>query len=115
MNIFFGADMTLLGAAVPGAVAQVNARFIRPLRRGKGRPASLAGALDGRAIKLKLVADQAEPEFPRHPLLDLLDLLVAELDDLACFDIDQVVVVAARGLFVAPAASAEVMTLEDAF
>ena len=72
------------------------------------------GAFDRHAVKLQLVADQAEPQLAGHPLLQPLDLLVAELDHAAALDVDQVVVVAAGGLLVAAAAGAEIVALQEA-
>ena len=74
---------------------------------------------DGRfkrhAEQLQPVADQPEAEFPRHPLLQLLDLLVAELDHRSGLDVDQVVVVLARGCLVALRAGAEIVAGENSF
>src|SRR5262245_695119 len=70
--------------------------------------------LERHAEEFEPVADEAVAELARHGLLQPLDLLVAELDDLAGLHVDQVIVVAeARGL-VTGAAVAEFMTLEDA-
>ena len=60
------------------------------------------------------MADQVEPEVAGHPLLQPFDLLVAELDHAAAFDVDEVVMVAAGGLLVAAAVGAEIVTLEEA-
>src|SRR5262245_36567975 len=70
--------------------------------------------LERHAEEFEPVADEAVAELARHGLLQPLDLLVAELDDLAGLHVDQVIVVAeARGL-VTGAAVAELVTLEDA-
>ncbi len=45
--------------------------------------------------------------------LELFDLLVAKLDDAAALQVDQVIVVVARHLFVTRAAVAEIMSRED--
>src|SRR5262249_51720648 len=74
----------------------------------------LARALARHTIEFELVADEAEAQIARHALLQALDLLVAELDHLAAFDIDQMVVVAARCLLVATAASPKVVPLQEA-
>src|SRR6516162_41003 len=74
----------------------------------------LARALAWHTVEFELVADEAEAQVARHPLLQAFDLLVAELDHLAAFDIDQMVVVAARRLRVAAAASPEVVPLQEA-
>ena len=42
------------------------------------------------------MADELEAQFARDAVLQLLDRLVAELDDAARVDVDQVIVVAAR-------------------
>jgi len=60
------------------------------------------------------VADEVEPEFPRHTLLDTLDILVSELDDTAAFDVDQMIVVTPGRLLIASTAGAEIMALKDA-
>src|SRR5215468_9056442 len=73
----------------------------------------LARALARHTIEFELVADEAETQIARHPLLQALDLLVAELDHLTAFDIDQMVVVAARRFLVATAASPEVVSLQE--
>src|SRR5262249_54293791 len=75
--------------------------------------ASLARALEGHAVEFELMADEAEAQITRHPLLQALDILVAELDHLAAFDIDEVVVMAARRLLVAAAAGPEVVALQE--
>ena len=59
------------------------------------------------------MADQIESQLAGHPLLDALDLLVAELDHLAGLQVDQVIVVPARRLLVAPATRAEVVALQE--
>ena len=84
-----GCTRSWIGRGLTALCDQVNPRAARA-------SASSAPALDRRAISLELVADEAEAEFPRDPLLDLVDLLVAELDHLARVDIPQVIVVAAR-------------------
>src|SRR5262245_18574141 len=66
------------------------------------------------AEQLEAVTNQREAQLARHPLLQALDFLVAELDDLAGLDIDQMIVVLAGGFLVAAPARAKVMTLEDA-
>src|SRR5262245_15249762 len=70
--------------------------------------------LERHAEEFEPVADEAVAELARHGLLQPLDLLVAELDDLAGLHVDEVIVVAeARGL-VTGAAVTELMTLENA-
>ena len=79
-------------------------------RRGCG----LAVAVEGDAVKLHAVVDEAEAELLGDPLLQRLELLVDELDDVAGLDVDQMVVVGLRRRFVARAAVAEIVALEDA-
>src|SRR5262249_40792392 len=79
-------------------------RLLRPLAR----------ALAWHTIEFELVANQIEAQIARHPLLQPLDLLVAEFDHLPAFDIDQMVVVAARRLLVATAARPKVVPLQEA-
>ena len=58
--------------------------------------------------------DQAEAELGGDAPLQLLQLLVDELDDVAGLDVDQVVVMGLGRRFVAGAAVAEIVALEDA-
>ena len=60
------------------------------------------------------MVDEAEAELLGDPLLKHLELLVDELDDLAGFDVDQMIVMRVRRRFVARAAVAELVALEDA-
>src|SRR5947207_2195832 len=55
-------------------------------------------------VKFEAVPDQFVAELVGDDLLQLLDLFVAEFDDAAALQIDQVVVVVARHLFIARAA-----------
>src|SRR5579872_2139097 len=57
--------------------------------------------------------DQLVAEARRDFALQLFDRLVAELDDLAALQVDQVIVMLGRRLFVACAAIAEIVALED--
>src|SRR5262252_8832443 len=66
----------------------------------------LARALAWHTVEFEFVADEAEAQIARHPPLQPLDLLAA-------FDIDQMVVVAARCLLVAAAPSPEVVPLQE--
>ncbi len=59
------------------------------------------------------MADQLEAEFLRNALLQALDFLVAELDDVAGLDIDEMIVVLARGFLEAHTASTEVVARND--
>ena len=78
------------------------------------RPAGLAVAVEGDAVKLHAVVDEAEAELLGDPLLQRLELVVDELDDIAGLDVDQMVVMAFGRRFVARAAVAELVPLEDA-
>ena len=72
----------------------------------------VAGERD--AVKLHAVIDEAEAELLGDPPLQLLQLLVDELDDIAGLDVDQMVVMGLGRRFVAGAAVAEIVALEDA-
>ena len=69
-------------------------------------PSSARGALsivgldgiDGFAEQLEPVVDQAVSQFPGNLALQLLDPLVAELDDAPRLDVDEVIMVIAAGL-----------------
>lgn len=65
-------------------------------------------------MQLQPMADQLEPELPRDALLQPLDVLIAEFDHLSGLEVDEVVVVFARGFFVPPPACPELAALEDA-
>src|SRR5229473_8548320 len=66
------------------------------------------------AIQLQPVIDQLVAELAGDFSLQLLDLLGGEFDHLAVAQIDQMVVVAVAHLFIAGAALAKVMPLDDA-
>ena len=72
-----------------------------------------AAAVEGDAVQLHAMVDEAEAELLGDPLLQRLELLVDELDDLAGLDVDQMVVMRVRRGFVARAAVAELVALED--
>ena len=57
--------------------------------------------------------DQIVAELVGDDLLQLLDLLVAEFDDPAALQIDQVIVVVARHFLIARAAVSEIVAGED--
>ena len=73
-----------------------------------------AVAVERDAVELHAVVDEAEAELLGDPPLEHLQLLVDELDDLAGLDVDQMVVMGVRRRFVARAAVAELVPLEDA-
>ena len=60
------------------------------------------------------MVDEAVAELARDPLLDALDLLVAELDHRAGAKVDQVVVMLLGQRLVARAPVAEIVALDDA-
>ena len=84
---------------------------------GRAQPASegvrSAAAVEGDAVELHAMVDEAEAELLGDPLLKHLELLVDELDDLAGLDVDQMVVMRFRRGLVARAAVAELVALED--
>src|SRR6185503_12466623 len=109
--------MSRLSAQGQGAIAvQHPGRGLAGRVGGRKAPNSmlLPGAFSRHAIKLEPVPYQIETQLPRDALLDALDILVLELDHATGFDVDQMIVVATGGLFVAPAASTEVVTFENA-
>ena len=84
-----------------------------PQLAGVGTEAQFSRPRDD-AVKLHPVIDEAEAEPLGDPLLQLLELLVDELDHLAGLDVDQMVVMGFGRGFVAGAAVAEIVALEDA-
>ena len=70
-------------------------------------------AVGGDAVQLHAMVDQAEAELLGDLLLKRLQLLIDELDDVAGLDVDQVIVMRVRRRFIARAAVAELMPLED--
>jgi len=60
------------------------------------------------------VVDQFKAQLFGHPALQLLDILIAEFDHAAGRHVDQVIVMGFRHFFIARAAVAEVMALQDA-
>ena len=68
----------------------------------------------GHAVQLQAVIHQFEAQFFGHAALQLFDILVAEFDHAAGLDIDQMVVMVFRRFFIAGAAIAEIMALQDA-
>src|SRR6478672_7895913 len=71
----------------------------------------LALAIEGDAVELHPMVDEAEAEPLRNALLQSLELVVDELKDVAGLDIDQMIVVAFRRGFVARAAVPKLVTL----
>src|SRR5712671_570283 len=76
-------------------------------------PTRFRRAAPRHGIKFEAMPDQLVAELVGDDLLQFLDLLVAELDDPAALQIDQVVVMVARHFLVARAAVAEIMAGED--
>ena len=118
---------TAAARAIAGATARCDSRcgtqaIADPAEQGGGaraRPASceelgLAAAVEGDAVQLHAMVDEAEAELLGDALLQFLEVLVDELDDLAGLDVDQMVVVGVRRRFIARAAVAELVALEDA-
>ena len=70
-------------------------------------------AVDADAVELHPVVDEAVAELLGDPPLQLLQLLVDELDHIAGLDVDQMVVVGRVGRFVAGAAVAEIVAVEN--
>src|SRR4029078_10804245 len=73
----------------------------------------LAVAIERDSVKLHAMVDEPEPELLGDALLQRLEFVVDELNDIARLDVDQVVVMTLRSRFVARAAVAELMPLED--
>lgn len=65
-------------------------------------------------MQLEAMADQFEPELTGDTLLQPFDILVTKLDDFACFKVDQVIMVLARGFLVSATAGSEIVTFENA-
>src|SRR4051812_10265466 len=99
------------------------ARWIGPITpKSRNRPAmrsaarafirtagGSAVAVEGNAVKLHAVVDEAEAELLGDPLLKHFQLVIDELDDIAGFDVDQVVVMGVGCRLVARAAITELM------
>ena len=66
----------------------------RPVTRG-----ALAISVERDAVQLHAMIDEAEAQTLGNPLLQFLELIVGELDDVARFDVDQMIVMSlGRGL-----------------
>jgi len=77
-------------------------------------PPPLAVSVEGDAVKLHPMVDEAEAELLGDPPLKRLQLLVHELHDIAGFDVDEMVVMLVRGGLVAGAPVAEFVAFQDA-
>jgi len=86
---------TCSGAQVRNSPATAARRS--PISRREG----LAIAVEGDAVKLHAMIDEAEAEALGDALLERLQLVVDEFDDVAGLDVDQMVVVRFRRGFVA--------------
>src|SRR3982750_1558253 len=92
---------------------------ISPVTRSTASTVTAAGlelaiAVEGDAVQLHTMVDEAEAEPFGDPLLQLLEIVVDEFDHSAGFDVDQMVVMGFRRRFVARAAVAEFVALKDA-
>src|SRR5687767_2513402 len=83
-------------------------------RAASGREEPLAAAIEGDAVKLHAVVDQAEAELLGDLLLQGLEFLVMELDHLAGFHVDQMVMVVVGDRLISRPAVAKFVTLKDA-
>src|SRR5689334_19744789 len=93
-------------------------RRTSPAMRATARAFGRAGggsaiAVERDAVELHPVIDEAEAELLGDPFLQGFELVVDELDDVSGLDVDQMVVVRFRRRFIARAAVAEFVTLED--
>src|SRR5258705_12525202 len=87
----------------------------RATARGFNRAGwDLAIALEGDAEQLKAMVDETEAESLGDAFLQLLEIVVDEFDHPAGFDVDQMVVVGFGRGFIARAAIAEFLALENA-
>lgn len=71
-------------------------------------------AVEGDAVQLHSVVDEAEPQLLGDPLLKRLKLVVDEFDDFTGLHINQVIVMFVRRRFIARAAIPELMPSENA-
>src|SRR5258708_2197898 len=73
----------------------------------------LVGGIDRHGEELEAMLDEPVAQSLGDVALQLLDLLVAELDDAASLQVDEVVVMVGRHLLVARASVAEIMARQD--
>src|SRR5262245_1690845 len=66
------------------------------------------------AVQLQPVPYERKAQLARNLLLQLLDVVTVKLDHPSCGDVDQMIVVAACRLLVAPATASERVPLENA-
>ena len=78
-----------------------------------GREGGLAAAIEGDAVKLHPMIDEAKAESFGNALLERFEFLVVKFDDLAGFDIDQMIVMVVGHRFVARPPVTEFMPLKD--
>src|SRR5213075_2236624 len=86
---------------------------MRSIARALRCPLGLSIAVGPDAVQLHAVIDEPEAEPLCDPLLQFLELVIDELDDVARFDIDQMVVVGLRCGFIARTAVPELVALEN--
>src|SRR5579862_197411 len=107
--------------AAPAAAPAITRRLPkdapgRSAARPEATPLSAARRFFAAArhgVEFEAVADQVVAQLVGDDLLQLLDLLVAELDNPAALQIDQVIVMIARHFFIARAAVAEIVAGEN--
>ena len=83
----------------------------RPNSKREGWRSALA--VNGDAVKFHAMVDQAEAKLFGDPLLEKFKLLVDELDHVAGFDVDQMVMVCFGRSLITGAAIAELVPLQD--
>ena len=77
----------------------------RRLKSSEDRPS--AAAVEGDAVKLHAMVDEAETKLFGNPLLEVLEFFVDELDDRPGLDVDQLVMLSIRRGLVARASVSE--------
>ena len=85
--------MSLVATWSGATIAKSRSRpaIRRTARAFRRTPSALA--IERHSVQLHPVVDEAEAEFLGDPFLKHLELVVDELDDVASFDVDQMVVV----------------------
>ena len=84
-----------------------------PMNPSEVRAPALLLAVDGNAVQLHPMVDQAEAQLLGDPPLELLELLVDELDDVAGLDVDEMIVMGGVRRLIAGSAVAEIMAFQD--
>src|SRR5207302_2987704 len=98
------------GAAMPAPAARRHAGCSNGAALFATR---LCFAAPRHGVKFKTMPDELVAELVGDDFLKLFDLLVAKFDDPAALQIDQMIVMIARHLFVTRAAVAEIMSREN--